>query len=510
MAIALHDGEELGEGAFIVLRHGTTRGKLFACFKIVFVGGYARLQFLDTRAISCVLSQVNTRFEFLDVLARGDIDRQGIDDLHGLIVVARLAYDFGQIDQNVCIIWFDGVGLLEQIDCLFDGAGIGLLARLIPEGPHFGNDVFFQEFSNLAFRQSPHELIHRRAIDEQHHGRQAADAELTGQLRFDIRVDLGELQFAAIAFSDLFEHGFERPARAAPLRPEIHKYRRLKRRVDDAALKFCGGNVENIRQIGHEYPRGLNVKNERSGKCMAALPTLFKADARRNANLTAMLHPLFAFRRGHTLGQIMSSIPESPAVRASRSARHHPYFWPLVALLLPGLLWGYNWVVMKGGLSEIAALWFGALRTIIPAGLLLLLLPATGRSLRPPPMHYVIPLGLLQTAGFVGFMMWALQTGAAGETAVIVFTMPLWLMLMAHVVLHERLTLRQWLALGIAGIGLFFMIAPWRGHLAVGASLFAVLSGLTWAGGSIWQMLFGGFAILLAALLLEPWRAETD
>lgn len=259
---------------------------------------------------------------------------------------------------------------------------------------------------------------------------------------------------------------------------------------------------------------------------MAALPTLFKADARRNANLTAMLQLLFAFRHGHTLGQLMSSIHDSPAVIAPRSVRHHPYFWPLVALLLLGLLWGYNWVVMKGGLSEIAALWFGALRTIIPAVLLLLLLPATGRSLRPPPMHYVIPLGLLQTAGFVGFMMWALQTGAAGETAVIVFTMPLWLMLMAHVVLHERLTRRQWLALGIAGMGLFFMIAPWRGHLAIGASLFAVLSGLTWAGGSIWQkkfgrryrldllsvtawqMLFGGFAILLAAVILEPWHAE--
>ncbi len=259
---------------------------------------------------------------------------------------------------------------------------------------------------------------------------------------------------------------------------------------------------------------------------MAALPTLFKADARRNPNLTAMLQPLFAFRHGHTLGQLMSSIHDSPAVIAPRSVRHHPYFWPLVALLLLGLLWGYNWVVMKGGLSEIAALWFGALRTIIPAVLLLLLLPATGRSLRPPPMHYVIPLGLLQTAGFVGFMMWALQTGAAGETAVIVFTMPLWLMLMAHVVLHERLTRRQWLALGIAGMGLFFMIAPWRGHLAIGASLFAVLSGLTWAGGSIWQkkfgrryrldllsvtawqMLFGGFAILLAAVILEPWHAE--
>lgn len=199
---------------------------------------------------------------------------------------------------------------------------------------------------------------------------------------------------------------------------------------------------------------------------------------------------------------------------------------PYVALVFLGLLWGYNWVVMKGGLNDIAALWFGAMRTLAPAVLLLLLLPLLGRSIKPPPLNYVIPLGLLQTAGFVGFMMWALRTGAAGETAVLVFTMPLWLTLMAHVVLHERLSRLQWLALGIAGLGLFLMIAPWRGHLAMAASLFAILSGITWAGGSIWQkrfghrysldllnvtawqMLFGGLAILLAAVLFEPWHVN--
>ncbi|MGC8697722.1 MAG: DMT family transporter, partial [Halothiobacillus sp.] len=156
---------------------------------------------------------------------------------------------------------------------------------------------------------------------------------------------------------------------------------------------------------------------------------------------------------------------------------------PFSALVLLALLWGYNWVVMKGGLNDIAALWFGAIRTLAPALLLLLLLPLLGRPIKPPPLSYVIPLGLLQTAGFVGFMMWALRTGAAGETAVIVFTMPLWLTLMAHVVLHERLSRLQWLALGIAGFGLFMMVAPWRGHLAIASSIFALLSGITWAGG---------------------------
>jgi len=87
---------------------------------------------------------------------------------------------------------------------------------------------------------------------------------------------------------------------------------------------------------------------------------------------------------------------------------------PFAALVLLALLWGYNWVVMKGGLGDITALWFGAIRTVVPALLLLLLLPMLGRPIKPPPLSYVIPLGLLQTAGFVGFMMWALQHRRCG------------------------------------------------------------------------------------------------
>jgi len=195
-------------------------------------------------------------------------------------------------------------------------------------------------------------------------------------------------------------------------------------------------------------------------------------------------------------------------------------------MLLLGLLWGYNWVVMKQGLADGASLWFAALRTVLPALLLLAMLPLLGRRLAPPPLPYTMTLGLLQTAGFVGFMVWALHSGAAGETAVLVFTMPLWLMLMAHLFLHERLTAQKWLALLIAAVGLVFMIAPWKGNLQLGSSIFAVLSGITWAGGSIWQkrfgyrirvdllnvtawqMLFGGLALAVIAFFLQPWQVD--
>ncbi len=200
--------------------------------------------------------------------------------------------------------------------------------------------------------------------------------------------------------------------------------------------------------------------------------------------------------------------------------------WPVMAMLVLGVLWGYNWVVMKQGLADGASLWFAALRTILPALVLLALLPLLGRRLAPPPLGYTLTLGLLQTAGFVGFMVWALHDGAAGETAVLVFTMPLWLMLMAHLFLHEHLTPQKWLALLIAGVGLLFMIAPWKGHLQLGPSLFAVLSGVTWAAGSVWQkkfgyrirvdllnvtawqMLYGGIALALIAPLIQPWQID--
>lgn len=170
---------------------------------------------------------------------------------------------------------------------------------------------------------------------------------------------------------------------------------------------------------------------------------------------------------------------------------------------------------------DIAPLWFGVIRTIIPALLLILLLPLLRKSIKPPPLSFVLPLGLLQTTGFVGFTMLALEEGNAGQTAILVYTMPIWLTLMAHVFLHEHLQLRHWLALIVVAFGLFLMMAPWQTNLALAASLFALLSGITWAGGSLWQkkyghlhkldmvnvtawqMLFGGIILLFFALIFE-------
>ena len=200
---------------------------------------------------------------------------------------------------------------------------------------------------------------------------------------------------------------------------------------------------------------------------------------------------------------------------------------PLFALLLLGLLWGYNWVVMKAVLVDVSAAWFAALRTVLPALLLIAILPLAGKRLRPPPLFYALPIGLFQTAGFVGFMMWALQAGGgAGETAVIVFMMPLWLTLMAHFALNERITRVQLLAIGLAVPGLVLLISPWEAGLMPAAVLLAFASGFGWALGAIWQkryyhryqpdllsltawqMLYGGLLLTAIALWVEPFAVD--
>ena len=109
------------------------------------------------------------------------------------------------------------------------------------------------------------------------------------------------------------------------------------------------------------------------------------------------------------------------------------------ALLLLALIWGYNWVVMKVGLEYSQPFTFAALRTFLGAVTLFIVLPIMRRSLRPRALGLTTLLGVLQTTGFVGLPTWALESGGAGKTAILTYTMPFWLLLMAWVVLGERL-----------------------------------------------------------------------
>jgi len=207
--------------------------------------------------------------------------------------------------------------------------------------------------------------------------------------------------------------------------------------------------------------------------------------------------------------------------RLAGGVRRFDRLTALMALMLLSVIWGYNWVVMKVALRDCGPLSFGAMRTFFGALVLLFVLAVRGKRVAPPYPAGVVLLGLLQTTGFIGFMMWALVSGGAGKTAVLVYTMPFWTLLLARLFLRERLRGVQWLAVSVALTGLLLVVNPGQSRGSIVPDLLAVLSGLAWAAAVVvakrlqsgqgsdllaltaWQMLFGSLP-LVAAALFEP------
>ncbi|MFM2441295.1 MAG: hypothetical protein RLZZ349_1022, partial [Pseudomonadota bacterium] len=91
----------------------------------------------------------------------------------------------------------------------------------------------------------------------------------------------------------------------------------------------------------------------------------------------------------------------------------------LIALFILTLIWGYNWVVMKLAVQYASPFQFAAMRTFLGAMVLFVLIFLTKRPLALKEFPTMLALGLLQTCGFTGLLIWALVEGGAGKTAVL-------------------------------------------------------------------------------------------
>jgi drug/metabolite transporter (DMT)-like permease len=200
------------------------------------------------------------------------------------------------------------------------------------------------------------------------------------------------------------------------------------------------------------------------------------------------------------------------------------------ALAVQTIFLGYNWVVMKVGLQYSDPWPFTALRTTLGAAALFAVLFILRRPLRPCRGFATMLLGLLQTTGMIGLLMWALETGAAGRVSALVYTMPFWTLILAWIFLGERMTGLHWWAAGLSLVGLVLVLDP----LQLGGSLLskglAIASGVSWAGSAVvarwinkqgpvdvinltaWQMLYGSVPLVLIAVLVPSrpieWSGE--
>jgi drug/metabolite transporter (DMT)-like permease len=107
---------------------------------------------------------------------------------------------------------------------------------------------------------------------------------------------------------------------------------------------------------------------------------------------------------------------------------------------------------------------------------------------------------------------------------VLIFTMPIWTLLLAWPILGERVRGRQWFAAASTLIGLVLIIEPWAMHSSLFSKFLGVTAALCWAIGTVlikrlrarqqvdllvltmWQTVLGAAPLILLTLLV-PERA---
>ena len=233
---------------------------------------------------------------------------------------------------------------------------------------------------------------------------------------------------------------------------------------------------------------------------------------RRNRNRPRLARPTCRSRLPRTCPRAV--------VMAGRAGWGGRRYLPLLALGILPIIWGYAWVPLKIGVAFCPPFTFAALRGL-PGGLLLLgLTAALRRPVKLKAALYVIPMGVLQTGGFIGLTIAALVAGGAGRTSILANTWQFWILLMAWPILGERLRGSQWLSVGLALAGLVLIVEPWKLHGVLSAFL-ALAGAVCWAAGAMivklmrrryevdtlsltgWSTLFGSVPLVLVAFLVE-------
>ena len=149
-----------------------------------------------------------------------------------------------------------------------------------------------------------------------------------------------------------------------------------------------------------------------------------------------------------------------------------------VALAVLTSVWGANWVMMKLALEGADPVVFNVQRTWVAIAVLFAAMAVMRAPLAPQATWTAIVVtGFFQTTVNLGATTVALAGGGAGRTSVLVFTMPFWTLVIARIVLGERVR---------EGMETALVITTLARETGRGDMLAGVLSGVALAGTLAW------------------------
>jgi len=189
------------------------------------------------------------------------------------------------------------------------------------------------------------------------------------------------------------------------------------------------------------------------------------------------------------------------------------------------LIWGMNWLVIKDALRLAPPLLFTGIRLLGGA-----IAIAVARASLGYPLYVaregqirLLMVGLLQMACGLGLSLVGLQYLDVGRSALIFYTMPLWLAVIEWAFEGRRQTVVEFAALGCGLSGIALLASSGTSSLTLGGMLGVILLSIaafcwalgTWvsnracAGSDVWsrtvfQLATSGSVVMFASLLLEP------
>lgn len=195
-------------------------------------------------------------------------------------------------------------------------------------------------------------------------------------------------------------------------------------------------------------------------------------------------------------------------------------------LLFPAITvcWGSNWPAIKLSVLEMP-IWQYRATTAIAAGLLMLgIALASGMPVRLPRRQWPALLAI----SFTNVTLWLILAAygvkllESGQAALIGYTAPLWVVILARIFLGETLTLRKLGAIGIGLGGILILLWPSLGAFGdrpigilciTGAAMSfgagtVITKGVKWAVPPMsfagWHLLIGSIPIAVIAAASEP------
>jgi drug/metabolite transporter (DMT)-like permease len=196
------------------------------------------------------------------------------------------------------------------------------------------------------------------------------------------------------------------------------------------------------------------------------------------------------------------------------------------------LFWGLNWPVIKVMLTGAGPWTLRAAGLTGGAVLLALATVASGQSLRVPRQFWpvLVIAALLNVAAFNLLSVFAQMTMTASRAAILTYTMPLWSVVFAWIILGEPIDKLRGAALAFGAGGIALLALPFWDVVAAGGvpvGLILVMgSAIAWAAGTVvikagkpegsplalttWQFVIGAIVVTLGMAAFETPRLELD